>query len=172
MDSINYKENKLGVKERPQYKFKPKSYEARSVPVPSSFIAELKAWIKEKKKAAGALAFPTPEHPKRLEYGGDQPNAHHLELCKKIAYRAGLNCGRCVSSKGKCATGPYCENWYLHKWRHTYATKLLQSGVDIRSLQLLLGHKHLATTERYLKSLRIGDLSAKIEASKLAELVA
>jgi site-specific recombinase XerD len=56
----------------------------------------------------------------------------------------------------------------LHKWRHTFATNMLQSGLDIRSLQVLLGHKNIATTEKYLKSLRLGDLRDKIEQSTLA----
>ena len=49
---------------------------------------------------------------------------------------------------------------------------MLQSGVDIKGLQDLLGHKHLSTTERYLKSLRLDDLRDKVEASALAALVA
>lgn len=36
-----------------------------------------------------------------------------------------------------------------HKLRHTYATALLATGVDIRVVQEALGHSHLATTEVY-----------------------
>ena len=36
-----------------------------------------------------------------------------------------------------------------HKLRHTYATALLATGVDIRMVQEALGHAHLATTEIY-----------------------
>ncbi len=36
-----------------------------------------------------------------------------------------------------------------HKLRHTAATLMLQGGVDVRTLQELLGHEHLNTTQIY-----------------------
>jgi len=45
---------------------------------------------------------------------------------------------------------------------------MLQSGVDIKTLQTLLAHKNLATTEIYLKALRLVDVQVKIESSSLA----
>lgn len=36
-----------------------------------------------------------------------------------------------------------------HKLRHTAATLMLQNGVDVRTLQELLGHEHLNTTQIY-----------------------
>jgi site-specific recombinase XerD len=36
-----------------------------------------------------------------------------------------------------------------HKLRHVYATELLRDGVDIRSVQALLGHENVKTTEGY-----------------------
>ena len=44
-----------------------------------------------------------------------------------------------------------------HVWRHTCATHLVQNQANIRHVQEMLGHRSLATTERYL-SLTIADL--------------
>ena len=41
------------------------------------------------------------------------------------------------------------ENYSSHKLRHTAATLMLQNGVDVRTLQELLGHENLNTTQIY-----------------------
>jgi integrase/recombinase XerD len=58
--------------------------------------------------------------------------AHLLRTLKGIAQKAGV----------KDAT--------LHKFRHTYATRLLESGADIVTVQKLLGHSDIDTTRQYL----------------------
>jgi len=41
------------------------------------------------------------------------------------------------------------EKYSAHKLRHTAATLMLQNGVDVRTLQEVLGHEHLNTTQIY-----------------------
>ena len=57
---------------------------------------------------------------------------HLLRRLKRVAARSGV-------------TGAT-----LHKFRHTYATRLLENGADIVTVQRLLGHGDPDTTERYL----------------------
>jgi integrase/recombinase XerD len=57
---------------------------------------------------------------------------HSWDDCKKVAEKAELS------------------GFHPHKFRATFATTLLQSGVDLKTVQKLLGHKDLESTMRYL----------------------
>lgn len=62
--------------------------------------------------------------------GGRQ--THLLRRLKRLAKRAGV------------------ARATLHKFRHTYATRLLEKGCDIVTVQHLMGHSDLDTTRQYL----------------------
>jgi len=101
------------------------------------------------------------------------PDSENDMIVKRVAERAELNCGQCVTKHGnKCAQGPYCRHFFLHKFRHTFATEHLRHGVDIRTLQSWMGHRDIKSTMVSLKSVQSKDALAKVNAGALAQYVA
>src|ERR1017187_7656537 len=164
---VDFKHMAVRVTAKPHWGFQPKNWEEREVPVPQKLVTML-----QKFRPANA----TPDDPLFPSATG-RPDGAMLEKLKAVAYRGKLNCGHCaVSHKledgtvkiNRCAEGAYCGRWFLHKFRHTYATRHLQDGIDIRTLQQWMGHRDIASTMVYLKGVRNSDVQARINKGSLA----
>jgi integrase len=164
---VDFKQMAVRVTAKPHWGFHPKNWEEREVPVPQKLIALLRKF-----RPPDA----TPDQPLFPSATG-RPDGAMLEKLKAVAYHAKLNCGHCLVKHkledgtvkiNRCADGPYCTRWFLHKFRHTYATRHLQDGIDIRTLQQWMGHRDIASTMVYLKGVRNSDVQARINKGSLA----
>ena len=113
------------VSHKPDRGWTPKAYKEREIPVPTDLVKSLRAW-KAKSDKSCDLVFPT---------AGCNPKLDFLDCLKNLAISAGLN----------------RENFWLHKFRATFATWALWGGVDLRTVQQWLGHSDIESTMRYLK---------------------
>lgn len=158
---IDFRSNLVRVTAKPRWDFTPKNWEERVIPIPAGLVERLRQLKAERNAVPAQLVFPN----KR-----GNPDSEMDMIVKRLAERAKLNCGLCVTEHGnKCADGPYCSNFFLHKFRHTFATEHLRHGVDIRSLQSWMGHRDIKSTMVYLKGMQSKDALAKVNAGSLAK---
>ncbi len=161
---LDFRHQIARVTAKTKWGFTPKNWEERTVPLPAGLIERLRK--RKERKAA---------RPHDFVFGNTKgrPDSEMDMVVKRVAERAGLNCGQCVTEHGnKCAEGPYCMNFFLHKFRHTFATNHLRDGVDIRTVQSWLGHRDIQSTMVYLKGVRSKDAAMKVNSGELASLVA
>lgn len=112
------------VHNKPELGWKVKTRKSREIPLERNLYLKLKMW--QMKRPGTRFIFGTES---------DKVNWHFLRPCKATAKRAGLN----------------EADFWLHKFRDTFATWSLRRGVDIRTVQGWLGHSKIEMTERYLE---------------------
>ena len=119
---VNLALRTVRVTAKPDLNFYPKRWEEREVPAPAELIEELK---KHTRRLHCPFVFPSPT--------GNREQ-HMLDRAKAVAQRAQLD----------------PTKFDLKTFRSTYATRMLRSGFDVRTVQHWMGHKSLETTMRYL----------------------
>jgi integrase len=148
---IDFDKKTYHIRRKEDVHFTPKSHESRTVPLPDSLAALLKTRRKK------------PQHERWIFVNEEgRPDNHFLRKLKRIALRAGLNCGQCRTTlttgrydkkkrvEVSCQSQPVCGHIYLHRFRKTCATRWHDSGIPLRTMQSWLGHKDLATTQNYV----------------------
>jgi integrase/recombinase XerD len=103
----------------------------RDIYIPTSLLAELDAYIMEHRlsvNTAHSYVFTT-QHPhqqnKPISYRG------LYEVFKRAGKKAGID-------------------FKFHDTRHTFVTRLVESGMDFSVVRILAGHKHITTTQKYV----------------------
>lgn len=100
----------------------------RGIPLPQPLLKRLRRfWKEERAESSSPYIFIGPKSKKPL---------HETTLQKTFT------AARRETRLAKHAT--------VHTLRHSYATYLLEHGVSLRTIQQILGHKHLSSTEVYL----------------------
>lgn len=112
-----------------QVRVRGKGSRDRVIPLPAECWRDVEAYVRDK---YGDTVIPATAH--LFEMGG-----YGLPWKTDMVWRR-------VKAWGKRAGVQHC---HPHRFRHTYATGLLEADVDLRTAQDLLGHASLATTQTY-----------------------
>jgi site-specific recombinase XerD len=102
----------------------------RVVPLGARGAESVHAWLKVRDELV------RPKSPAKLVFLGARGGPLSARVAREVVYR------RCQETGARAVVGP-------HGLRHSFASHLLQSGCDLRSIQSMLGHASLSTTQRY-----------------------
>lgn len=121
---VNLDAKTFRIGEKVELGFRPKKRKGRTVSLVDDLCVKLQEWRKKNPKA-------------RFVFGtsNDKPDNHWLEAVKKYAKKAGFD----------------PEGWRLHRFRATYCTWALESGMSLVTLMSQTGHTDLKSVMRYLK---------------------
>ena len=134
---VNLTRSTVTVRYKKEYGFSLENYKEREIPIPNRLGQALKDWKKSHASASCPLLFPT---------SGCKTKLNFLDDCRAVAERAKLD----------------PDDFWLHKFRATFATWSLRAGVDLRTVQQWMGHTDLESTMRYLKPNRSQAVRKKV----------
>lgn len=121
---INLKVNDLNFEEKTGKVTQGKGKKDRIFNIPEFLLEELKEQAENQRKNNQEYLFSGPN---------SKLSASNIEkIVRKAVQRAGIK-----------------KDVHCHTLRHSFATHLLEDGVDIRFIQTLLGHSSISTTELY-----------------------
>ncbi len=120
-EDVDFKKRVLHVHERSDFDVKTPNAN-RTIPISERLYEELEKLRKEPYSEDFVFATKT---------GRQIPERTALDKCKKAAKKAGIKVAK------------------LHKFRHTFASHLVQMGVKIQDVSKLLGHSSIKETEVY-----------------------
>jgi integrase/recombinase XerD len=121
---VNLKINDLEFTEKTGYVKQAKGKKDRLFNIPQFLIEDLKKQVEEQKISGSEYLF---------SGRGDKITERNIQKIVRLAARkAGIK-----------------KQVHTHTLRHSFATHLLENGVDIRKIQELLGHANLSTTQIY-----------------------
>lgn len=133
-ECVNLKVADLIREDPPVLKVTGKGNKQRRVPVPAEIVETVKTYLAEREERIGA---PSADDPLLVRHNGKQFSREALNYhVYKWLLRAGVR-----KPDGEAA----------HAFRHTYAKGLVANGVPLSSVQALLGHASLNTTQVYLR---------------------
>lgn len=125
-ESVKMKISDLDLDEKLGIVKSGKGKKDRNIILSETMIIKLKQYLDEKKDNS-EYVFP-----------GKEDGHLSIRMVQKIVNKAAKDAG--IKKRVFC-----------HALRSSFATHLLENGVDIRIIQELLGHSNLSTTERYTK---------------------
>lgn len=117
----------------------------RYVPLPKSLLEDLRAWWKTHRNPR--FLFPATGRNHQDASAADRP----------LAESSVQGCLKTVVAELGWVKG----HIHPHTLRHSYATHLLENGVNLRQIQKYLGHASIVTTSQYLHLTDLGEEAAR-----------
>jgi site-specific recombinase XerD len=130
--------------ERKQLLIRGKGNKIRYVPIPKRALKLLNQYIQDYKPKYWLFLSSRSEkpiHPRSVQ-----------RLTKQLLVKTGIK-----------------KKAYPHSLRHSYATHLLESGVNVKAIQLLLGHNSVNTTNRYTHITQLSHITLNNAINKITE---